>query len=262
MSCQCYRHRQQYNQKTNCTLIGLIVSGLESMTIMTPDNTPVADVSNLSMILIPPGFRVDFSFNARRENYAALCRLDALSWDPASRKIELTLDEQKLAVPPVILLSPDRLEPIREQFRRAGNLTASGFPMDSKIAELVLTSILAEFAVNSPRSQTDIHPLAEQLKKAIDADIGFSLSLSGIMADLHRTETHLRRLFVRYYHTHPAEYRARLRFNRIVELLSDPSLSLKEIADIVGMKHVTHLHLFVRKRCGLTPVQLRTSLHN
>ena len=80
------------------------------------------------------------------------------------------------------------------------------------------------------------------------------------MADFPYTEVHLRRLFLRSYQTHPAEYRARLRFRRIQELLSDPEKTLKEIAELAGMNHVTHLHEFIRKRCGLTPAQLRNHL--
>ncbi len=30
----------------------------------------------------------------------------------------------------------------------------------------------------------------------------------------------------------------------------------KEIADEVGMKHVTHLHIFLKKRCQRTPKQM------
>ena len=83
-----------------------------------------------------------------------------------------------------------------------------------------------------------------------------------IMADFPYTEFHLRKLFRKYYQTHPVEYRARLRLKRIQELMLDPRLSLKEIADAVGMNHVTHLNLFIRKRCGLTPVQMRRSLRS
>ena len=74
------------------------------------------------------------------------------------------------------------------------------------------------------------------------------------------TEVHLRRLFLKHYRTTPAEYRARLRFAKIRQLLGKSDLSFKEIADSVGMKHVTHLYLFLKKQCGKTPAELRKTL--
>ena len=40
----------------------------------------------------------------------------------------------------------------------------------------------------------------------------------------------------------------------------DYSLNMKEIADASGMRNVTHLHKFIRQKCGMTPKQLRNSL--
>ena len=59
------------------------------------------------------------------------------------------------------------------------------------------------------------------------------------------------------YHIEPGEYRARRRLNRIMELFRENRLSPKEIAEAVGMHHVTHLHAFLRERLGMTPRELR-----
>ena len=42
-----------------------------------------------------------------------------------------------------------------------------------------------------------------------------------------------------------------------VELIDQNELSLKEIADAVGMRNVTHLYAFVRERCQVTPGELQ-----
>lgn len=262
-SCLRYTHRQTYVQKADPGLVGLIISGLDHMAIYAPDGTVAGSASNLSLFLAPQGFRLDFSFNARRDNYGALCQIDALSWNPETRGIELDLEGRKINISPVIQVPFERAMRLSEVFQQICILSSSALETDARIGELLLGAVLAEFAERSKQAaEKAIPPAAEQLKKAIDEDIHFQHSLKEIMKDFPYTEVHLRRLFLRSYQTHPAEYRARLRFRRIQELLSDPKKTLKEIAELAGMNHVTHLHEFIRKRCGLTPAQLRSHLRN
>lgn len=137
----------------------------------------------------------------------------------------------------------------------------SAIPADNSIVELLLTCILAEYAEIFRRdSGLDVPLLVRQLKNAIDSDTGFLRTMKEIMADFPFTEFHLKKLFRKYYQTHPAEYRACLHMKRIQELMMDSNISFKEIADAVGMNHATHLNLFILKLFALTPVQLRNSL--
>ena len=263
MSCRVYREKQRYVQKIQCVLLSLNVSGMEHMNILMPDGTSAGSAGNFSMVLIPPGFQLEFSFNARRENYAALIRLDTLKWNAVSRKIELKQQNQIIELGPSVPVPPARMNQLKEQFEKICRLSRSAIPADNGIAELFLTGILAEYAEIFRRdSGQDVPVPVEQLKKAIDADTGFQRTMKEIMADFPYTEFHLRKLFRKYYQTHPVEYRARLRLKQIQKLMLDPKLSLKEIADAAGMKHITHLNLFIRKRCGLTPKQLRDNLRN
>jgi AraC-like DNA-binding protein len=263
MSGRAYRTKERYVQVSRTTLLSLVVSGVEHMNILTPDGAPAGSADNLSMILLPPGFQLDFEFNAQRENYTALFHLDSLNWNPVSRKIELKQRDQTIELGPVAAVPHDRIKQLKEQFERICRLAASTIPADNGIAELLLTGVLAEYAeIFRRNSDQDVPVLVGQLKNAIDADTVFRFSMKEIMADFPFTEYHLRKLFRKYYQTHPEEYRARLRLKRIQELMLDPRLTLKEIADAVGMNHVTHLNLFIRKRCGLTPNQLRRSLRN
>ena len=263
ISCRAYRAEQRYVQKNQCVLLSLNVSGVERMDILTPDGASAGSAGNFSMILIPPEFQLDFAFNGKRENYAALFYLDELTWNAVSRKIELKQQNQTIELGPSVPVPLDRVNQLKEQFERVCMLSQSAIPADNAIAELLLTGLLAEYAEIFRRdSGQDVPAPVEQLKKAIDADTGFLRTMKEIMADFPYTEFHLRKLFRKYYQTHPMEYRARLRLNRIQKLMLDPRLSLKEIADAAGMKHITHLNLFIRKRCGLTPKQLRDNLRN
>ena len=261
IQCHAYQEKERFVQKSNFILLSLVVSGAEYMNVLAPDGSPAGSAGNLSMVLVPPGFQLDFAFNAKRENYTALFSLDALAWNPVSRKIELRQRDRMLELDPVVSVPFERMKQLKEQFERLSVQCQSAIPADNVIAELFLTGILAEYAEIFHRcSGQDVPVLVRQLKEAIDSDSSFRISLTEIMADFPFTEYHLRKLFRKYYQTHPEEYRAMLRLKRIQELMQNPALSLKEIADAVGMNHVTHLNLFIRKRCGLTPAQLRSSL--
>ncbi len=263
ITCREYREKQQYVQKNQYVLLSLNISGVEHMNILTSDGASAGSVGNFSMVLIPPEFQLDFAFNGKRENYAALFCLDSLTWNAVSRKIELKQQNQIIELGPSVPVPPDRMNQLKEQFVRVCVLSESAIPADNGLAELFLTGILAEYAEIFRRdSGQDVPIPVKHLKKAIDADTGFRRTMKEIMADFPYTEFHLRKLFRKYYQTHPVEYRARLRLNRIQKLMLDSRLSLKEIADAVGMKHITHLNLFIRKRCGLTPKQLRDNLRN
>lgn len=263
INCGLYSCPQRFVQTTQCTFLGLNVSGLNYMHVYAPDNKPVAEARNDCLYLFPPRFRLDFEYGPMRENYTALCNIEALHWDQDKREAELAVRSHRITVPLVLPISPAQTGEMRKRFQRICALNDSAFPADKQIAELLLASIIAEFA-EAARRQTapKIPEVVERLKQSIDADSEFRRSLKESMADLPMTEVHLRRLFLKYYRIHPAEYRAELRFNRIRELLRDPERTFKEIAELVGMNHVTHLNLFVRKHCGLTPVQLRRSLRN
>ena len=200
MSCRAYRDKQRHVQKNDCVLLSLIVSGVEYMNISAPDGLPVDTADNLSMILIPPDFRLDFAFNSKRENYAALFRLDELKWDSVSRKIELQMRNQEVELGPVVSVPLNRLNRLKEQFEDVCSLSKSGIPADNGIAELLLTGILAEYAEFFRKNSGQDIPLpVRQLKNAIDSDVGFRHSVKEIMADFPFSEFHLRNLFQKYY---------------------------------------------------------------
>ena len=102
--------------------------------------------------------------------------------------------------------------------------------------------------------------LAAQLQEAIKKDTHFQYTVRDHCRKLGYTTGHCRKLFTREMHLDPGEYRMRCRMERILSLLSGGSLTYKEIAFEVGMKHVTHLHSFVKKRTGKTLDSLADSL--
>ena len=57
-------------------------------------------------------------------------------------------------------------------------------------------------------------------------------------------------------HIDPGEYRRRRRLDRVMELILQSDLTLKEIAAEVGMAHVTHLYALLGTRFTETPAEL------
>lgn len=256
-----YTKPEIYHQTTPCVFLGLNISGLEYMKIYTPEGKLVTEVQNDSLILIPEEFQLDFSFQAPRKNYIVMCNIDGISWNKQSNMAVLNFGDQQIEVPLTIPVPLLRLEQIQELFQRVLQLNESALPADLKSAELLINSALAEFLEHSKvDSEQKIPEILTELKEKIDSDISFEKSLAEIMRIIPMTEVHLRRLFLKHYQTTPAEYRARLRFAKIRQLLGESDLSFKEIADSVGMKHVTHLYLFLKKQCGMTPAELRKTL--
>lgn len=253
-----YSQPETYTQKTGVVFLGLIVSGLQYMKIYDPAGQLYGSAGNRTLTLIPENFRLEFAFDSDRENYVTLCRIEGLNWDSAARRLLLDNGEAAFAVPLVMPVIAERLVCLRDIFRRTERLMGSSTKSDLFAAQLLMSSVVAEFIC-----ETKTRNVPEPLKmfmQSIDADISFSNSISEHAGKVGFSVTHLRRLFLKHYQTEISEYRSRLRFNRIVTLMEDRNLSLKEIADKVGMCNVTHLHLFIRKNCGMTPGQLRHNL--
>ena len=109
IQCHAYQEKERFVQKSNFILLSLVVSGAEYMNVLAPDGSPAGSAGNLSMVLVPPGFQLDFAFNAKRENYTALFSLDALAWNPVSRKIELRQRDRMLELEPVVSVPFERM---------------------------------------------------------------------------------------------------------------------------------------------------------
>ena len=130
----------------------------------------------------------------------------------------------------------------------------TGLPENIFCAETVASTLLADIILAQEKEK--IVTAAEKFKNMIDRDSCFRKTLAELSREAQCSAGHIRKLFVKQYLIEPGEYRARLRLRRIMHYIEQTYLSLKEIADQVGMKHVTHLHLFLRERCGTTPRML------
>ena len=256
-----YTEKQTLRQKTFCVFLGLVISGVKHMDFYAPGGEFIGSATNMSLFLLPPGCTIDFAFDERRINYVTLGWIDNLRWDVKSMTLTFADCDQSIKLPMIVPLSPVQTKYLTDVFSRTAELIKSATAANKKAAEFLMMSVLAEFVTHSDgESRESVPEKLDAFKKAIDDDINFERKLEDIMADFDYSPMHMRRLFLRYYQTNPAEYRAILRFARIRELLLKTDLNFKEIADAVGMNNVTHLHSFVRKRSSMTLKQLRKNL--
>lgn len=243
----CYRHAQKFVQTLGGFCIGFIVSGLEYMRIRVPDCGEFK-ISDGTLLLLPPGTELDFYFNDKRCNYFLSCDIEQ------SENIDVK------ALPFAVKVEGKRFDFMLELFKRAEKLANSPIYRNRMAAELLLDGVLAEFIMQTEDSFPAIPLSVAELKKRIDNDTAFAYDIGELMSGLDCSDGHLRRLFKEYFKTTVAEYRSKMRFAKIKELMLDYNLSMKEIADMSGMKNVTHLHKFIKKHCNMTPKELRLTL--
>ena len=259
--CGVYTRPETHVQKLIFVHIGLTIEGLDYMNFHQPEGEQklqlrAADLPYLS--LIPVGTTLDFRFNRRREDWVIQCRLPGLRPDPHTGGSLFPSDDGgELTVPLIRPLTMEEAFAFRERFARIGELHRSGTPADSAAAEWMTIGIVGELIAGSPARQDSPPSPATRLRAFIDADRNFQSSLKELSRDIGATPAHLRRLFQEEFRISPGEYRARRRLGRILELIDQNELSLKEIADAVGMRNVTHLYAFVRERCQVTPGELQ-----
>ncbi len=256
-------HTKMYTAGQRCTqtmedyfLFTLIVSGLKCMTLRAPGETGVVlQAENMSLVLAPPGWRLDFEFDSRRENHAMLCRLPDVTCRPFP---ELNWDGTVLKLPVVRRVTPSECAFLRGIFLRVETLAQEAVPSSVFAAEQLTAGMLGELAADFTMDSASDSP-EEQLRRKIDSDRGFRIPLRQFSRELGFSSEYLRKRFSERYGIDPGQYRMRIRLNRILVLLDRDDLSLKEIAAEAGMKNVTHLYAFFRSRCGMTPGALRKS---
>lgn len=253
-----YRRPEKYCQTLYCHFLGLNVSGLlYSRMTYGPEHIPVSNEErpkNPTLSLSPAGSRKDFCYGSKRENWVIQCSIPSLSYRAGDAFTTLLEDDRKFILPLSREITHEKMPELRKIFSEIRTLFQSQLPENIFRAELLSAALLSELMAERPVSP--LPDTAERLKEKIDADRTFQKDLAGLCLEIGYSTGHARKCFVERYQVEPGEYRTRLRLQLIMDKLAHTNLTLKEIADTVGMKHVTHLHIFLKNRCSMTPKQL------
>jgi AraC family transcriptional regulator of arabinose operon len=91
----------------------------------------------------------------------------------------------------------------------------------------------------------------------LESCISTSQDISGIARQVNLSPSRLRHLFKKETGKTPAQYLKYLRLQRAALLLSTTFLSVKEIANQVGISNTSHFVREFKKRYGLAPTSYR-----
>lgn len=254
----CYRDRQKTRQYLTRYLISLNISGFDYARIYDengreiPFPVPIKEENLPMLVLWPPGVTLDFSTNSRRENWAAIFSMPEIR--RGEGPFDYTLETSPLRS--FLPLDARKLHEVKGVFSALAGCFASGHAQAKVKAKLLFCSLLA-FLIADPEENEAENTPEGALKKAIDEDVNFSLSLRELNKKINGyTPAYMRKLFLARYGILPSKYRSNLRMNRILELFAHTDMSLKMIADEVGMKHLEHLYAFLGERETLSPGEL------
>ena len=258
-----YFHAERHVMVNRHAHLGLTLRGIRHSRVYAPDGTllrafPAADGEPFHprLTLTAPGCRIDFEYGPDRENYVLQLDFPALAFEAKTHQLRLDCDSTALPLPPTAALDPAEIPVVRETFLRIIREHASAVPRRRLTAEVMTCDLLLRFL----RTEEDADDAVSRFRRILDED-DWTRPLADCCRELGIGRDTMRKKFFDRYRITPAEYRARRREQKIRELFA-ASMTLKEIAFAVGMKHPSHLSAFIRERCGKTPTELARELHD
>lgn len=260
-----YNKPERGSQITHAVFLGLSLYGKEQGAVYYPSGKLLSRTvpGKMKLGITPAGFRVDFAYNAQRENYVIACELPGLTYNENEPFFYLHYKDSILRINPSLELPVEKALQLRGVFEKIIALKRTPLPGNIFYAEQLCCMLIGELAAstvenipNGDGKQPLTIDLAEQLRRQLDEDERFELTLSEHCRKLGFSAGYARRVFARRFLIEPQEYRLRRRLERILYLLSTHRYCHKEIADMVGMKSVNHLHSFLKQRSGMTPGEI------
>lgn len=253
ISCGVYREAQKGVQRMDVQWISLTISGLKRCKVYYPDGllagSSLPEPPFLSLGF--PGFRCDFDYGADRENWVLMFSLPEFRYDPQRHQLYLREGENEIPLCRCTVPSADVYE-LRNMFSSISGLSKSALPADHLRADFAAASLLRHFL---PEESPSASPAA-QLRKRLDADREHRYSLKEHCRILGWNPDYLRRTFLAEFGVLPGVYRERRQKNDLLSLFTYSTLSFKEIADKLGLKHVQHLNLLTERYFHCTPGEL------
>ncbi len=251
-----FRKPERYRQIKCQTSISFNVKGLKRSICYYPDGKVrwIYEPEKGAFLSIGlPGMTVDFEYGSDRENYVIAFDCPEIQYGPDGHGLFLNRDHCCFELPPCVWISNLELPVLRNQCQTLVQLFRTALPRDALKADFLLNALLARYLADPAEYVPD--PVGK-MRRLIDQDLECRLPLAQISREcgLHRDAA--RQAFQKQYHISPGEYRIRRRIQRMIFLMSSSSMSMKEIAGELGMKHASHLNSFVKQHFGKTPGEL------
>jgi len=249
-----YRTPQKDTQKVPCRCLAFSISGLLHWQNHFPDGTPCPERFSGAFLDIGfPGFLTTFNYGADRENWVIMLDYPALDYDSRRHELYLDCNGRKIPLERCCRVTEEQIPEMRNRFRLMAELSHSALPGDNLKANLIaaelFTRVLPETVFEGGA--------AENLRRRLNEDRSWRNTIAAHCRKFGRPADVVRREFLQKFGMSPYDYRARLRQNDLLSMMTYSDLTFKEMADRLGLRHVQHLNFLVRKCFDCTPKELQ-----
>jgi len=136
--------------------------------------------------------------------------------------------------------------------------------MDRRLAETLLWAVLMEIDAAAQRPAASLagtakryHDVAEQVAQRIDEQPSVSLTVTDLASDVGCSADHLTRMFRAARGVTVQEYLLATRIARAQQLLRESSLTISQIADVLGYDDVFYFSRQFKQKVGVPPTRYR-----
>lgn len=127
-----------------------------------------------------------------------------------------------------------------------------GFEAVLKILNVVLST-----KTQPEESFENYPPILKQIINNFNKPFSLKTSVSDIIAQTGYNTSYISRLFKKHTGENLSDYLKNLRLKHVAYYLKTTDLSLREIADIVGVESLSYLNSIFKKKYGEPPIQYR-----
>jgi AraC family transcriptional regulator len=136
-------------------------------------------------------------------------------------------------------------------------LAVRAFQGNRARAEARLWDVLWQLAEHTPTVGRTRHPAIDRALQVIELGIGKPMRVADVAREVGLSTTHLRRLFEAECESSVKEFIQARRLERVRHLLQHSTLSVKAIANEVGMSDLQQFNKLVWRHLGDAPSRLR-----
>ena len=150
-------------------------------------------------------------------------------------------------------------------FRNAMRTAAQAGPNYQQMlsgAVSLLTGIALNVSRTYSSNQTEARDRIARAKVMMRENLSENLSAQEIAERMHVSYSWFRSAFRRQTGMAPSQYILELKLFRAMELLSDPAMTIKEIAYALDFSSARYFSGFFRKRMGCSPQEYRNRMYN
>lgn len=248
----CFTDSKDCDYITPAPTLVLLLEGVETIKWEKNEVTPDGPM----LLLIPGEVSLSLKNLSNRKNWAAVFRADWVRHSTSTGLLEMKSEDHWFDINWYRKLDSAQAMSLEQRCRALRSVFEGSGPIANIHLSLGLYGLISELFVGLVK-ESSTSPAAK-LKKHIDSDINFNFSIEELSLRCRYSPDHLRLLFNESYGITPLRYRNRRRMQRVMELINDTDLSLKEIAARTGFSYPSHMSAMFHREYGMSPSSARS----